>query len=145
MSYNTVVHWPIAFVPGKGFFPLNQSGEAELDTQTSLVDTWRAMIKLLETGKVPCMRDPIRNYTHLLLRSRQLESPTLPLPSSKVLLMPPVLFLCVFLRISSVSILSWPSSLGGQSSRGSSSASSRRPRHILCGEEYPPDGLQPSR
>ena len=54
----TVVHWPVAFAPGNGLFPGSESGEIELDTQTSLVDTWQAMIKLLKTGKVPYMHHP---------------------------------------------------------------------------------------
>ena len=49
-----MVHWPVAFPPGRGFFPSHPSleGEVEIDTATSLVDTWKAMIKLLDTGKV---------------------------------------------------------------------------------------------
>lgn len=42
-----LIHWPVAFVPGKGLFPPSpQEGWVELDTQTSLTDTWKAMIKL---------------------------------------------------------------------------------------------------
>ncbi|KAL4071342.1 NADP-dependent oxidoreductase domain-containing protein [Scleroderma yunnanense] len=49
-----LVHWPVAFPPGKNLFPRvpNKQDEALIDTQTSLVDTWRAMIQLLNTGKV---------------------------------------------------------------------------------------------
>ncbi|KAF8835720.1 Aldo/keto reductase, partial [Paxillus ammoniavirescens] len=50
-----LVHWPAAFVPGNGLFPLKSDGEVQLDTETSLVDTWKAMIKLLDTGKVHCL------------------------------------------------------------------------------------------
>lgn len=57
-SHKTVVHWPVGFAPGKGLNPVNETkGEVDLDTQTSLVETWRAMIKLRETGKVAYMRD----------------------------------------------------------------------------------------
>ncbi|KAG8220457.1 NADP-dependent oxidoreductase domain-containing protein [Butyriboletus roseoflavus] len=57
-----LVHWPVAFAPGKGLSPVNQStGEVELDTKTSLVDTWRAMIKLRETGKVKAIG--VSNFT----------------------------------------------------------------------------------
>ncbi|KAH0829044.1 NADP-dependent oxidoreductase domain-containing protein [Lanmaoa asiatica] len=64
-----LVHWPVAFVPGKGLVPVNQSaGEVELDTQTSLVDTWRAMIKLRETGKVPYMRNPVQKLDLFLVQ-----------------------------------------------------------------------------
>lgn len=43
-----VIHWAVAFPPGKGLFPLDpkKEGEVELDTETSLVDTWKAMINL---------------------------------------------------------------------------------------------------
>ncbi|KAI0061866.1 Aldo/keto reductase [Artomyces pyxidatus] len=49
-----LVHWPVAFPPGKGLFPPDSAkpGHVELDTETSLVDTWRAVVKLLDTGKV---------------------------------------------------------------------------------------------
>ncbi|KAF9237881.1 NADP-dependent oxidoreductase domain-containing protein [Melanogaster broomeanus] len=48
-----LIHWPVAFAPGNGLFPVQSNGsEMELDTETSLVDTWKAMIKLLDTGKV---------------------------------------------------------------------------------------------
>ncbi|KAF6759988.1 NADP-dependent oxidoreductase domain-containing protein [Ephemerocybe angulata] len=43
-----LIHWPVAFPPGKGLFPPHptKEGEVELDTKTSLVDTWKAMIAL---------------------------------------------------------------------------------------------------
>ncbi|RXW24957.1 hypothetical protein EST38_g865 [Candolleomyces aberdarensis] len=43
-----LVHWAVAFPPGKGLFPPHptKEGEVELDTETSLVDTWKAVIKL---------------------------------------------------------------------------------------------------
>lgn len=49
-----VVHWPAAFEPGNGLLPPHptKEGEVQLDLQTSLVDTWKTMIKLKETGKV---------------------------------------------------------------------------------------------
>ncbi|KAI6112002.1 NADP-dependent oxidoreductase domain-containing protein [Pisolithus croceorrhizus] len=46
-----LVHWPVAFEPGNGLFP-TRGDMARLDMETSLVDTWNAMIKLLSTGKV---------------------------------------------------------------------------------------------
>jgi L-glyceraldehyde reductase len=50
----TVVHWPVAFEPGNGLVPPHptKEGEVLLDLKTSLVDTWKTMIKLKETGKV---------------------------------------------------------------------------------------------
>lgn len=49
-----VVHWPAAFEPGNGLLPPHptKEGEVQLDLRTSLVDTWKTMIKLKETGKV---------------------------------------------------------------------------------------------
>ena len=43
-----VVHRPIAFASGRGLFPKHPSivGQVELDNDTTLVDTWKAMIKL---------------------------------------------------------------------------------------------------
>ncbi|KAJ6497422.1 NADP-dependent oxidoreductase domain-containing protein [Mycena sanguinolenta] len=43
-----LVHWPVAFVPGKGLYPPHpeKKGEVALDLETSLVDTWKAMIAL---------------------------------------------------------------------------------------------------
>ncbi|KAJ8489045.1 hypothetical protein ONZ51_g3154 [Trametes cubensis] len=50
-----LVHWPVAFPPGlQGFEPEdpNRPGWVVLDTEVTLVDTWKAMIALLNTGKV---------------------------------------------------------------------------------------------
>nr|GAT56144.1 predicted protein [Mycena chlorophos] len=44
-----LIHWPVAFPPGNGLFPpspTNPESEVALDTTTSLVDTWKAMIAL---------------------------------------------------------------------------------------------------
>ncbi|EGO00594.1 hypothetical protein SERLA73DRAFT_178439 [Serpula lacrymans var. lacrymans S7.3] len=57
-----LVHWPVAFIPGKGLNPINpDNGQKHLDTETSLVDTWKAMIKLKETGKVKAIG--VSNFT----------------------------------------------------------------------------------
>ncbi|GAA6016423.1 hypothetical protein JCM10207_003856 [Rhodosporidiobolus poonsookiae] len=50
-----LIHWPVAF-PAEGdqnqnLFP-KDGDEVKIDTKTTLVDTWKAMIKLLDTGKV---------------------------------------------------------------------------------------------
>lgn len=49
-----LIHWPAAFVPGKGLYPLHPKDDTqvELDLDTSLVDTWKAMLELPKTGKV---------------------------------------------------------------------------------------------
>ncbi|KAG5635650.1 hypothetical protein H0H81_010520 [Sphagnurus paluster] len=43
-----LVHWPIAFPPGNGLNPphATKEGETAIDTETSLVETWKAMIAL---------------------------------------------------------------------------------------------------
>ncbi|KAF7290049.1 Aldo keto reductase [Mycena chlorophos] len=43
-----LVHWPVAFPPGNGLFPPHptKANEIALDTETTLVDTWKAMIAL---------------------------------------------------------------------------------------------------
>lgn len=43
-----LIHWPVAFPPGKGLFPPHptKEGEVELDLNTTLVETWKAMIAL---------------------------------------------------------------------------------------------------
>jgi L-glyceraldehyde reductase len=49
-----VIHWPVAFAPGKGLYPPHpkDDSQVELDLETSLVDTWKAMLELPKTGKV---------------------------------------------------------------------------------------------
>ncbi|KAF5366017.1 hypothetical protein D9758_006714 [Tetrapyrgos nigripes] len=46
-----LIHWPIAFPPGRGFYPPHPSkeGEVEIDAKTTLVDTWKAMLALPKT------------------------------------------------------------------------------------------------
>jgi len=46
-----LIHWPTGFKESDEFFPLNQSGKAISDDSSHL-DTWRAMEKLLDTGLV---------------------------------------------------------------------------------------------
>ncbi|KAJ7502682.1 NADP-dependent oxidoreductase domain-containing protein [Mycena galericulata] len=43
-----LIHWPVAFIPRNGLFPPNPEteGRIALDLETSLVDTWKAMIAL---------------------------------------------------------------------------------------------------
>ncbi|GAA5953603.1 hypothetical protein JCM21900_003358 [Sporobolomyces salmonicolor] len=51
-----LIHWPVAFPPEgditKNLFPKANDKEVKLDLEVSLVDTWKAMVKLLDTGKV---------------------------------------------------------------------------------------------
>lgn len=54
-QYIAVVHWPVAFVHkalGSDFEPSTDGKVVDLDRSVTLVDTWKAMIKLRETGKV---------------------------------------------------------------------------------------------
>jgi len=43
-----LIHWLVAFPPGNGLFPPHptKKGEVALDLETSLVDTWKAMLAL---------------------------------------------------------------------------------------------------
>ncbi|KAH7928723.1 Aldo/keto reductase [Leucogyrophana mollusca] len=58
-----LIHWPVAFQPGQGFVPPHPTAknEAYLDTDTSLADTWKTMIKLKESGKVKAIG--VSNFT----------------------------------------------------------------------------------
>lgn len=47
-----LIHWPVAFRPGDEYFPKTADGLFDIDRTTTLEDTWRAMEKLVEQGKV---------------------------------------------------------------------------------------------
>ncbi|KAI9465376.1 Aldo/keto reductase [Lactarius psammicola] len=49
-----LIHWPIPFVPGRELLPTrtDKPDQVEIDTETSLVDTWKAMLALRSTGKL---------------------------------------------------------------------------------------------
>jgi L-glyceraldehyde reductase len=51
-----LMHWPVAFARGRG-----KSDQVEIDTDTSLVDTWKAMLALRGTGKVKAVG--VSNFT----------------------------------------------------------------------------------
>ncbi|GAA5824900.1 hypothetical protein JCM10212_001636 [Sporobolomyces blumeae] len=50
-----LIHWPVPFVAegdlAKNLFP-KENDETKIDTETTVVDTWKAMVKLLDTKKV---------------------------------------------------------------------------------------------
>ncbi|KAF8483916.1 Aldo/keto reductase [Russula ochroleuca] len=58
-----LIHWPVAFVSGREKIPVraDKPDVAEIDVNTSLVDTWNAMIALRETGKVKAIG--VSNFT----------------------------------------------------------------------------------
>ncbi|KZT72355.1 Aldo/keto reductase [Daedalea quercina L-15889] len=62
-----LIHWPVVFAdsptPGQNFFPADKSkdGFVALDTETSLVETWQALIDLKKTGKVKAIG--VSNFT----------------------------------------------------------------------------------
>ncbi|OSX61644.1 hypothetical protein POSPLADRAFT_1040134 [Postia placenta MAD-698-R-SB12] len=58
-----LIHWPAAFASGKGLLPKRADDEkwVELDTETSLADTWKAMLALQKTGKVKAVG--VSNFT----------------------------------------------------------------------------------
>lgn len=45
-----LMHWPNAFQPGESMFPKDKDGKA-IGADISYVDTWKAMEKLVKTGK----------------------------------------------------------------------------------------------
>lgn len=48
-----LIHWPVAFKPGDELFPTDpKTGVVIHDEKTTIEDTWKAMEKLLDTGKV---------------------------------------------------------------------------------------------
>ncbi|MFK2889566.1 aldo/keto reductase [Dyella flagellata] len=46
-----LMHTPFAFKPGDELFPANERGELIYDTEVTLVETWRAMERLVDEGK----------------------------------------------------------------------------------------------
>ena len=58
-----LIHWPVAFVRGRGKFPLraDKPDQVEIDTDTSVVDTWKAMLALRNKGKVKAVG--VSNFT----------------------------------------------------------------------------------
>jgi L-glyceraldehyde reductase len=58
-----LIHWPVAFARGRGKFPVSASNpeEVEFDTEISLVDTWKTMLALRNTGKVKAVG--VSNFT----------------------------------------------------------------------------------
>jgi alcohol dehydrogenase (NADP+) len=46
-----LMHWPLAFKPGDNLFPKDKDGKIET-AKISYVDTWKAMEKLVKTGKI---------------------------------------------------------------------------------------------
>lgn len=48
-----LIHWPVSFIPVSDvntLFPRNAEGNIDIDTKTSLLDTWNAMIELKNKG-----------------------------------------------------------------------------------------------
>jgi L-glyceraldehyde reductase len=58
-----LIHWPVAFVQGRGMFPkhADKPDQVEIDSETSLVETWKAMLALRNTGKVRAVG--VSNFT----------------------------------------------------------------------------------
>jgi L-glyceraldehyde reductase len=58
-----LIHWPVAFVSGREAIPVHadKPDEVKIDVNTSLVDTWKAMIALRKTGKVKAIG--VSNFT----------------------------------------------------------------------------------
>ncbi|GAA5879061.1 hypothetical protein JCM16303_001285 [Sporobolomyces ruberrimus] len=59
-----LIHWPVPFVAegdlAKNLFP-KENDSCKIDTDTTVVDTWKAMVKLLDTKKVKAIG--VSNFT----------------------------------------------------------------------------------
>ncbi len=64
-----LIHWPVAFVPGRGLSPTREDkpDQVEIDTETSVLDTWKAMLALRSTGKVRAVG--VSNFTVPMLEA----------------------------------------------------------------------------
>ncbi|RKP35160.1 aldose reductase [Dimargaris cristalligena] len=47
-----LMHWPLAFVHGEGLKPFGPDGHMKMDTGVTILETWRAMEKLVDAGLV---------------------------------------------------------------------------------------------
>jgi L-glyceraldehyde reductase len=56
-----LIHWPVAFKPTDDLFPTTPDGKTALDEGVTIAETWAAMEKLLETGKVKAIG--VSNFT----------------------------------------------------------------------------------
>lgn len=83
-----LMHWPVAFDAPPGELSASENGVVKLDLNTSVVDTWKAMIELKKTGKVksigvsnfrPDIIDAITEATGVAPAVNQIEAhPMLP-------------------------------------------------------------------
>jgi len=58
-----LIHWPVAFVSGRGLSPkrAGKDDEVEIDEKVSVVETWKAVLALRDTGKVRAVG--VSNFT----------------------------------------------------------------------------------
>ncbi|TKY89644.1 hypothetical protein EX895_001429 [Sporisorium graminicola] len=57
-----LIHWPVAFKAGNDLVPKTEDGkQTVLDRETSIVDTWKALIELQKAGKVKSIG--VSNFT----------------------------------------------------------------------------------
>ncbi|CDS00250.1 related to GCY1-galactose-induced protein of aldo/keto reductase family [Sporisorium scitamineum] len=57
-----LIHWPVAFKEGNDLVPKTEDGkQTVLDRETSIVDTWKALINLQKAGKVKSIG--VSNFT----------------------------------------------------------------------------------
>jgi L-glyceraldehyde reductase len=61
--YLFLIHWPVAFVPGRGMSPTRaeKPDQVGIDPETSVVETWKAMLALPNTGEVRAVG--VSNFT----------------------------------------------------------------------------------
>jgi len=61
-----LIHSPLAFKRGSGFFPLDDAGKLMLDPQATLKETWEELESLVDDGKVKSLG--VSNFTITKLR-----------------------------------------------------------------------------
>ncbi|KAG6918876.1 hypothetical protein DXG01_010940 [Tephrocybe rancida] len=76
-----LIHWPIAFPPGNGLNPPHATkvGETAIDTQTTLTETWKALIALPKS-KVRAIG--VSNFTVRQLEGIIAATGVVPIPAS---------------------------------------------------------------
>lgn len=60
-----LIHWPVAFERNRDNFPRNENGEMSIDNTITILQTWKAMEKLVEKGLVKHIG--VSNFTIELL------------------------------------------------------------------------------
>lgn len=133
-----VVHWPVAFAPGS-LMPAHptKEGYVDIDTTTTLVDTWKAMIELPKS-KVSPPRERIHRQSNkrTTLRSSPSVSRTSLSNTWRGSSTQQALFQSVTILIQFQANILTRYHLDCEPSRSASSPSPRRPSQVLQGKGH---------